>query len=146
MLGFDHESEMSPWAADPMRVWPGVLDGVPPELREFVEEPAFDSAQSTTFCLWRSKADEAWQCGEIDYPHGDADADGSSTLLKPYTEGAEGYVEFAKDYYEVTILVEAVARIFAFDPLHEDLVRMVNAATDWAAVQAEALAMGYPLA
>ena len=47
--GFDHESEMSPWAQDPPQVWPGVLSDVPGLFAPMVNEPAFDNEKSITF-------------------------------------------------------------------------------------------------
>lgn len=39
--GFDHESEMSPYATDDDRVWPGVIDEVPTALRPLLDDPTF---------------------------------------------------------------------------------------------------------
>ncbi|MFF7730914.1 hypothetical protein [Streptomyces sp. NPDC008001] len=37
--GFDHESEMSPYATDDEQVWPGVIDEVPAALRPLLDDP-----------------------------------------------------------------------------------------------------------
>ncbi len=65
--GFAHESAMTPWANEPLKVWRGVLDNVPNEFQSFLSEPAF-SIESTTFCIWRRYSDSSWQTGDIDYP------------------------------------------------------------------------------
>jgi hypothetical protein len=39
--GFDHESQLSPWAFEPVAVVAGLLDDVPPALRDQIDEPAF---------------------------------------------------------------------------------------------------------
>jgi hypothetical protein len=39
--GFAHESEMTPYKANPKQVWPGVLDSVPDEFASCLREPAF---------------------------------------------------------------------------------------------------------
>jgi hypothetical protein len=79
LKGFAHESPMSPWVSSENRVWPGVLDGVPAIFGGFLSEPAF-SMDETTFCIWRTFEDFAWNSGPIDYPDGD-DPDGSGNLL-----------------------------------------------------------------
>jgi hypothetical protein len=35
--GFDHESEMSPWARTPMAIAPGLIDEMPLAFREYIE-------------------------------------------------------------------------------------------------------------
>jgi hypothetical protein len=66
--GFDHESPMSPYAAD--GPWPGVLDEVPEVFRSCVEEPAFcdeDGMPVVTVCMWREAGDDGWKAGAIDF-------------------------------------------------------------------------------
>jgi hypothetical protein len=80
MKGFDHESFMSPWAREDQSLWPGIFDGVPGEFQSFLKEPAFD-IPNTTYCLWRRDANATWQVGNIEYPEGDANSDGSEEQL-----------------------------------------------------------------
>ena len=56
IVGFDHESPMSPYAQVP-EVWPGVLEGIPeplwdafPDRRVLHDPETFDDI---TFCIWR---------------------------------------------------------------------------------------------
>src|SRR5918993_1411739 len=65
---FDHESPMSPWALEPPRPWPGVLDSVPTAFQACVQEPAFilDGVPMVSACLWRQTTDDRWQTGAID--------------------------------------------------------------------------------
>ncbi|MEF9926545.1 MAG: hypothetical protein RR804_01820, partial [Massilia sp.] len=49
--GFDHESPMSPWTSHPAKIWPGVLEHVPPQFSSSLMEPAFHM-DDTTFCIW----------------------------------------------------------------------------------------------
>ena len=83
--GFAHESLMSPWGSESEQVWPGVLDEVPSEFQSFLQEPAF-SITEATFCIWRRSDDEAWKIGEIDYPEGENDPDGSDQMLSAFLE------------------------------------------------------------
>ncbi len=145
LLGFDHESEMSPWSAAERRVWPGVLSQVPSVFAPMVDEPAFDTANSTTFCLWREAEDEQWHSGLISYPNDDASADGSEGMLAPYVQGLEWYLTYASEYYESTVDAAAVAAIFSFKPLEQSMVLALRQDSDWASVRTEAQSFGYPV-
>src|SRR5262249_24395549 len=79
LKGFAHESLMSPYANRSSRVWTGVLDNVPPSLREYLSEPALNFSD-TTFCVWRMREGESWQHGNIIFPES-RDPDGSIVLL-----------------------------------------------------------------
>lgn len=109
LKGFAHEAQMSPWAVDPPRVWPGVLEAVPPEFAECLEEPAFNM-EDTTFCIWRRHEDASWQHGPVQWPDG-PDPDGSSELLALLDGRPETYQEWAEGYYEQEVRREAVAHI-----------------------------------
>ena len=78
--GFAHESSMSPFVNEPIKVWKGVLDKVPIEFKDFLSEPAF-SIEAATFCIWRKLTDSSWQIGEIEYPK-ENDPDGMKELLE----------------------------------------------------------------
>ena len=65
--GFAHETSMSPFVNEPIKVWKGILDNLPSDFKDFLSEPAF-SIEATTFCIWRKSADSVWQIGEIEYP------------------------------------------------------------------------------
>jgi len=52
LKGFDHESDMSPYARDDGKPWPALFDNVPLEFGDFLVEPAL-SINEATFCVWR---------------------------------------------------------------------------------------------
>jgi hypothetical protein len=62
---FDHESDMTPYANDDHALWPGLLDGLPPEFRPYVTEPAFcdEGKLNATAVLWRRAGDDRWHAG-----------------------------------------------------------------------------------
>src|SRR5262245_49362203 len=83
LKGFVHTARMSPhWGRKRKGVWPGVLDSVPKEFEGGLNEPAF-SMEDTTFCIWRQYGDDRWRRGEIKFPRGWKDPDGSVALLSP---------------------------------------------------------------
>ncbi len=124
MKGFAHESAMSPWANEPEQVWRGVLDEVPNEFAEFLTEPAF-SITATTFCIWRRNTDGAWQTGPIDYPN-EEDPDGSEDLLLVLDGNPSTYREFAEEYYECSIDLEAVSSIYQHQTLTAETINALN--------------------
>jgi hypothetical protein len=145
--GFDHESPMSPYATDDDEPWPGVLDAVPDVFRKCVEEPAFCDEYGTpyvTVCLWREHADAAWRHGVVAFP--DEGDDGADWLFALLTDGTpEAYQDWAQDYYETPIELEAVRHIYAGQPLTANVVTALNSATTLAAVAERVAATGYPI-
>jgi hypothetical protein len=144
LKGLDHESAMSPWGRDPSSVWPGVLDQIPPQFAAFLEEPAFSIAD-TTFCIWRAKEDEVWSSGSVNFSEGE-DPDGSEGLLWMLDGNPDTYVEFASDYYEVNLDVEAVRKIYECRPLDWSTVSAINSTATMGSVLADASEIGYPVA
>src|SRR4051812_19983649 len=109
LKGLDHESS----ALRGQRSVAGVLDGIPSAFADFVGEPAF-SAQSTTFCLWNEG--DGWRRSETLSP-AVLEEDGSEELLAMLVGSARDYADFARDYFEVDVREEIVARFFALEPL-----------------------------
>ncbi|MEU3690920.1 hypothetical protein [Streptomyces narbonensis] len=151
---FAHESLLSPYGelADG-QTWPGVLDGVPEAFREYLTEPAFtdeDGVHVTTACLWRETGDTAWHTGRVEFPDaGDdrEDPDGSGRLLHLLVDrSAEAYAEWASDYYETEVDLEAVRHVLALRPLTAEVVAALNPETDLAALAEDIAEIGYPVA
>jgi len=143
MKGFAHESPMSPWASDPVQVWPGVLDHVPAEFGEFLNEPAF-SMSETTFCIWRRTEDESWQIGEIQYPE-DEDPDGSEDLLFILDGDPRTYQEFAEHYYECEIDLQSVTSIYEHRPLTSEIVKKLNPEVSLESLRSDVEEIAYPV-
>ena len=144
LKGFDHESEMSPWSMEISKLWPGVLDGVPDVFKSFATEPAF-SMEDTTFCIWRGIQDSQWNAGEISFPAGD-DPDGSQWMLSILDGNPSTYKAWAEDYYECSVSLPAVQRIYGHTPLTSALVRELNATVEFDTLLADAAKIDYPVA
>ncbi|WP_395361428.1 hypothetical protein ACHGLA_17450 [Streptomyces sp. YH02] len=150
---FDHESPMSPFGplADG-QTWPGVIDGVPEAFREYLTEPAFtdeDGVHVTTACLWREATDEAWHTGPVEYTDLEdrEDPDGSVHLTHLLTDrSAEAYAEWASDYYERPVDIEAVRQVLALRPLTAELVAALNPEVTLADLAEDVREIGYPTA
>jgi hypothetical protein len=124
LKGFAHEAVMSPYASDPPRVHPGVLDAVPAVFSSFLGEPAF-MLEDTTFCIWRTRQDLAWQRGPIELPRG-RDPDGSAELLAILDGNTRTYRIYAESYFERRIDPRAARHIYAHEPLTQKVVSMLN--------------------
>ena len=141
LKGFDHESMMSPWNANPRAVWTGILDQVPDAFKPYAAEPAF-SMDNTTFCIWRGINDDVWHTGHIDYPEGD-DPDGSERMLHVLEGRPEDYKEWADSYYERAVDLDAVKAIFVHTPLSSELVSKLNPDRDMESLRADIEQIGY---
>ena len=95
--GFDHESDVSPYAQEEFRIWPGMYDGAPEELIKVLEDEAFEK-DHVTFCIWRQSEVGSWNKGSVVFNEGEDD--GSSWLLSSIKASIEEYVEWGKEYYE----------------------------------------------
>ncbi|AXK35438.1 hypothetical protein DVA86_25100 [Streptomyces armeniacus] len=149
--GFDHESPLSPYHRDDVPApWPGVVDTVPAVFRGLVSEPAFTDEDGTpvvTVCMWRQEGDDRWQAGQIDFPGGHPDPDGSDWLFGLLADPTpEAFQAFAEDYYETAVDIEAVRHVYGLRPLDHSAVAGLNPDASYDDLVAAAEAIGYPLA
>jgi hypothetical protein len=146
---FAHESPMSPWAVQPPRLWPGVADAVPAVFAAYLREPAFlaDGILQATACLWRQPADAHWHAGPIRFPTGHEDPDGSHRLLSLLIDGsAEGYQQFAGDYYQTDPEPAAIRQVLALRPLTQELVTRINHEVRLSDLATDLAEIAYPVA
>ena len=145
--GFGHESTMSPFVDEPPKVWRGVLDSVPNEFSDFLNEPAF-SIESTTFCIWRRYSDSTWQVGDIVYPEGEDpeedDPDGSEYLLSILDGKTETYQDFAAEYFEKDIPLAAIQHIYEYKPLTDSVISKLNNEVSKSDLQNDIEEIGFP--
>jgi len=139
--GFAHESVMSPYQTDPLRLWAGVLDDVPTSFVSFLAEPAF-SLSDTTFCIWRTPTDSAWQHGKITFPNEDG-ADGSADLLAILDGNPASYRNWAEEYYERPIDLAAVTHIYEHRALTEAIIQQLNPDISLADLTEDITEIGY---
>ncbi len=137
--GLAHESPMfregNPWS--------GIWDSLPSEFASYQAEPAFDTKNST-FCIWRMHSDPTWQRGEIDFPEGYLDPDGSTNLLSILDGVPENYRAWASAYFECELPVDAVAAVYDHAPITEELLRALRVDASLMLLQLEIEEIGYP--
>jgi hypothetical protein len=111
---------------------------VPPEFTAFLNEPAF-SMQCATFCYWRRTDDLLWsKVSSLSIN------DGAAEMLALLVAHAAGYKEWAEDYFEVSLELEAVTAIFAHVPLSSELILALNPDANLDLIYADAQEIGYP--
>ena len=145
IVGFFHETVMSQWARDDHSTWPGIFERVPEVFRPMIDEPAFDTAKSSTFCIWRQTEDLNWSTGPVDYPEGEEDPDGSESMLKIYKAGPEEYQEYVTGYFEKDLRLDLIQRVYAQKHLTREIIQQINPEADVDWVLSEAEQIGYPL-
>lgn len=153
MYGLDHHSPMSSYAEGEM--WPGVVDSVPTAFTEYVTEPKLsidgDGLLPASFCLWRELADTRWRAGTIQFPEkdpnatvGDVEDDGAEFATHLLMLSPEDYQDWAEDYYKTAIDAAALRRVFALEPMTEELVASLNPGKSVAGLAKDIDRIGYP--
>jgi hypothetical protein len=141
--GFAHEYEMTPYAQDPPRVFPGVLDDVPLEFADCLAALDSDWWLDSTFCIWRRHSDSKWHAGRIDFPES-PDPDGSAFLLSAYDGRPETYQAWAEEYYQPReFSLRALRWVFEHRQLTEQVVRELNPDRSLAELTQEIGQIGY---
>ncbi|MDQ3751014.1 MAG: hypothetical protein M3367_18650 [Acidobacteriota bacterium] len=163
--GFAHESPMSPFVNEPVKVWQGVLESVPREFQDFLSEPAFE-IEATTFCIWRRYSDSSWQVGDIVYPEENdprtietikalqqnldivypelKDPDGSEDLLSILDGEPSSYHSFARKYFGKEIAFSAVQHIYEHKLLTDEIIMQLNAEVSEKTLREDIEEIGYP--
>lgn len=142
LKGYAHESEMGRHAAETGRPWPGVLEQVPPEFAPLLADPAFP-VEETSFCVWRRADGPAWEAGAIRFPGGE-DPDGSRLLLSILDGNPRTYQEWAEEYYERGVPLDAVGAVYRHEPLTARLLGRLNPDIDADDVADDVEEIGYP--
>ncbi|HYV83440.1 MAG TPA: hypothetical protein VE931_08005 [Pyrinomonadaceae bacterium] len=140
--GYGHESEMAAYTIDSGKVWRGVLDEVPPEFETVLTDPAF-VAEETSFCIWRKYSDSSWQTGKIDFPDSEF-VDGSEDLLFMLDGNPNTYHQWANEYYEVSIPLDAVKEVYEHKPLTQQLISRLNSKRRFEDLESDLDQIRYP--
>ncbi|MCO8269783.1 hypothetical protein M1L60_04150 [Actinoplanes sp. TRM 88003] len=149
---FDHESEMTPYADNDHELWPGLLDGLPPQFLPYVSEPAFcnEGVLDATAALWRRIDDDRWHVGRgITFPPSrgsyDTSPDGAERLAILADDTVDRYVDFARGYHEIEVDRSAVAHVVAMRPLTEAVVQALDSDAALTDVGDAVTGIGYPI-
>lgn len=154
LVGFDHESPLSPWAVKKGkgRIFAGLLDRLPAVMHPLFcqDGPLYDEEETftgrlgerdhelppLTFATWW--AGGRWEAGPIAFPtFGDHESDGASFLTCALLEGASWFAE-QHDMDEV-----ALEQVLAHEPLDESLIRSLRPEADAPRILTLAREAGY---
>jgi hypothetical protein len=144
LRGFDHESAMTPWRETPPKVWPGVLNAVPIQFANSLHEPAFHM-EDTTFCIWCEASNSEWSHGEIMFPEGEEDPDGSQWMLSALDGNPETYRSFIEEYFELEVDINAISRVLDHEVLSAELLAAFPSSRNLQEIIIEAEEIGYPI-
>jgi hypothetical protein len=140
--GYGHESPMAEYTVDSGKVWQGVLDELPPEFEAVLTDPAM-VAEETSFCIWRKYSDSHWQTGKIEFPEGE-DPDGSEDLLFMLDGTPKTYQQWAREYYEKDVPLDAVKAVYEHKPLTQQLVSSLNSERRFEDLESDLDEIRYP--
>jgi len=134
IIGFEHESEMSPYALNGKKCWPGVIDTVPMEFSKFLKEfyNGFEEFYEITYCVWRKYSDSKWNTGKMKFPKNkyNENEDGSEEVLSKFSKEHTYYFEWAKECYleladDGAVDLELIHKIFEYKPLSGEIIQTV---------------------
>lgn len=119
ILGFDHDSPMSP-AKNDEQIWPGLVDELPKPLRRALRD--YSLGHDITFCYWREARDRKWQSARIRRPRG-RDVDGSARLLAILDGNPRHYRRYAELVFELDVPLDVILRAYAGKPVDRTRIR-----------------------
>lgn len=143
IIGFAHESAMSPYRTKPPKLWPGLLSSISPEFKPSLDEPAFD-IESTTFVVWRLASDDAWHTDNIEYPN-DSYGDGSHDLLSQLIVSAVEFADWLEENYEVDVDSDVIKHIFKNRPMTNAQLSVLNPDASLNTLRKAVTEAGYPV-
>lgn len=142
--GFSIDSAMGEFCQEKGHPYPGVIEYVPVEFKDFLEEPAFSVMEETSFCIWNRRSDDKWQIGKVDFPKNN-DPDGSEELLFIFDYNPLTYQEWAEEYYERPIDIDSIQQIYDYKPLTSNIVKKLNAEVQIDEIIEEIKEISYPV-
>jgi len=123
--GFDHESMFSPYVQDEFKPWPGIYDDVPQNLLAILDDSMFEK-ELVTFCIWNEATDPGWKIGDISNPNPGRYHDGRDHLIAYLHPTAADYIDWAQEYYDTDLPLEAIEYLFSGGELTEEIIAGIN--------------------
>jgi hypothetical protein len=117
---------------------------VPSAFKAFLHEPAF-SMDHASFCVWRRHSDSKWNIVTQSGEKPSSDLDGSAELMSILEGRAETYRDWAADYHERDIPLEAVQALYSHQPLDAHVLGLLNPNLSLSEIQPDTLEIGYPI-
>lgn len=164
ILGFNHYSDITPYQHNPPKLWEGLIENVPKEFEEAINEPTFETSTTVTYCIWRKYTDSSWKIGNIlEFQEMCDDFDGSSDLFLLNGDRIQ-FFEWAKEFFETYqedeeegyidpypmeekyLDMEIINHIFDHKPITKKLVKKMNPFIEFKDIKDSIKEIGYPIA
>lgn len=129
--GFDHENELSPFAAEEWDegLYERWFTGMPWELYELFTG---EEREETTFCLWTTDGGKTWQENAL------PDDDGGKDWLTGFIfSDADGLRDWADSYYDAELDPSLIEKLFENGKLSAEEMRMLRPECDPESIMAE---------
>ena len=141
--GFDHESELSPYAQEEFEAWKGIYKDVPKVLLDLLDDEAIEK-DDVTFCIWQDKNHKVWQKGNVEIPEGCND--GSDYMLSRIFS-VEDYIDWVKSYWELgdRLCIEEIKKVYNHQPITEEMIKKLNSDKNIKETKDELMKIGYPV-
>ncbi|MBY6915768.1 MULTISPECIES: hypothetical protein [Clostridium] len=137
--GFDHESDLSPYANEENNIAKGIYDQVPNKLLNLLDDDTMEK-DDVTFCIWQNSDETEWKQGNIILPKNcNKNEDGGKSFLLDYIfENEENWFEWATSYYGIDKnTFSYVESIYKGEPITEKIVQGINSERDYNEVKQE---------
>lgn len=122
--GFDHENELNQFAADEWddTFFEYMFADMPDDLMALMNK---DERDNTTFCMWCTDGSNQWIQNEAPENSG-----GRGYLLQYICQTAQQWCEWAEDYYDISLDVDAVDEIYKGSPVTGAIIEAINPERD----------------
>lgn len=96
--------------------------------------------EDVTFCLWWKKGDSEWRMDDIENPQ--ELSDGSDFLFGYIAYTPEDYVDWAENYYDTSVPLEAVCFVYGGAAISAAIIACLNPNRDAQAAITELVRLG----
>lgn len=124
LKGFDHENELNQFAADEWddAFFEHMFSDMPDDLMALMDK---DERDNTTFCMWCTDDSDQWIQNETPEHSG-----GRGYLLQYICQSAEEWCEWAENYYDASLDVDAVNEVYKGNPVTGAIIEAINPERD----------------
>lgn len=140
--GFDHESDVSPFANAETKIWDGMYDGLPSHFSAILDDESVEK-ELVTFCFWKEYTTDNWQRGKVKFENNEND--GSAFLLETIFPNPKEFIEWSNDYFEIELQENFVSEIYNGSTISDKVILAINDACNLKTVKSELETIGISL-
>lgn len=122
--GFDHESDLSPYQFDDSsHILEKIYLNSPKEFKNLLDD---ENIYNTTFAMWNLSTGDEWNFNKLS----NEDDGGREFLLGYIFDSAEHYLEWAKDYHDVSFDLKIINDIYNETDITKEMLKNLNITRD----------------